>query len=274
MPHIDITFATRWDTAFYVLKFNNTNAKFYFIQDDERLLFPGTIFRDLVECTYRFGFIGITNALELKYMYQEEFYGEAGYFSPAPSRVYFSPRSYKQKTTIKSIWFYARTRSDRNGFHLGILALREIKKRHPEVKVYLAGEGSIKPKVNFDYIELGDIKNQVQLASLYANCDVGMYLLFSRHTGVIPFELMASGCITLTNKRSYKTYLLKDRVNCVMGDPTPSGLADAFDDLYYNKNLRRKIIENGYNQVKHMDREKELDKIYEYVIGLVLANQF
>ena len=105
LAHADITFATRWDTAFYVLKFNNTNAKFYFIQDDERLLFPGTIFRDLVECTYRFGFIGITNALELKYMYNKEFSGQVGYFSPAPNKAYFSINR-KQKTTIDSIWFY------------------------------------------------------------------------------------------------------------------------------------------------------------------------
>jgi O-antigen biosynthesis protein len=266
LERADVALATRWDTAFDVLKFNNTKGKFYLIQDDERLLWPGTVFRDLVECTYGFGFIGITNALELKYMYEREFGGKMIYYFPVPNKEFFvKPRL--QSPSVKSIWFYARTRSERNGFHLGILALKEIKKRHPEVKVYLAGEESVKPKVEFEYEDVGVIRGVQNLTAFYSKCDVGMYLLFSKHTGIIPFELMASGCILLTNTKSYETYILKDKFNCVTGAPTPSSLADSFDEIYNNRKLRERILRNGRKTVKNYSKDKEYDKIYESITG-------
>ena len=267
LEYADISFATRWDTAFSVLKFKNTKGKFYFIQEDERLLFPGTIFRDLAQLTYTFGFIGITNALELKRMYNNEFHGKAGYYFPVPDKIFFTNRK-NPRSKIKSIWFYARTRSERNGFHLGILTLRQIKDRHPELKIYLAGEKSIKSHADFDYVDVGDIKDPKELSKFYSKCDVGIYLLFSKHTGVIPFELMASGCITLTNRKLYKTYALKNGFNCIMGDPIPKRLAESFDKIYYDIELRKKIFKNGLETVKGTSKEKELQKVYEYIVGI------
>ncbi|HLN46503.1 MAG TPA: hypothetical protein VK209_12430, partial [Candidatus Sulfotelmatobacter sp.] len=39
LPYADISIATRWDSAYLVLKFNKTKGKFYFIQDYEPLFY-------------------------------------------------------------------------------------------------------------------------------------------------------------------------------------------------------------------------------------------
>lgn len=264
VDYTDVTIATRWDTAYPVLKFRNTAGKYYFIQDDERLLYPAGDLQALAELTYKFGFVGITNSLELKHMYEEEFGGKAAYFFPSPNTIYKPIRSSPNKK-IRKIWFYARTRSDRNGFHLGMMALKEIKKRHPDVEIFLSGEASKKAKP-FMYNDLGVLKTLGDLARLYAECDVGLYLVFSRHTGVIPFDLMASGCISLTNSRPYRVYKLNDRKNCLMCDPTPTGIADAFDALYYDLKLRKTLVANGFKTVRRRTIEQELEGVYNYML--------
>jgi hypothetical protein len=261
----DIAIATRWDTAYPVLKFNKTLGKYYLIQDDERHLFASGSFSALAGLTYTFGFVGITNSLELKDMYKKEFGMPSICFFPAPNKVYKTQRTLPN-TKVKKLWFYARTRSDRNGYHLGMVALEEIKRRHPDVEIVLSGEDSNKVK-SFEFTDVGVLPTISDLAKLYSECDVGIYLVFSRHTGVIPFDLMASGCITLTNKRPYTVHKLKDKENCIMSEPTPTRIADSFDLLYDDYSLRKKILEKGFETVKGSTLEEELDKVYRTMLS-------
>lgn len=245
LPHVDVSIATRWDTAYYSLKFNSTYKKLYLIQDDERLFYPAGEIRSLVEETYRFGFTGITNSMSLKEMYKNEFNGKCFYFFQ-PLDETFSNFRMRNKSSISKIWFYSRKRAKRNGFALGMLGLREIKRRHPEIEVYFAGDNSHKPKY-FVYKDLGYLSMD-KYKSLLDECDVGLYFIFSNHPGIIPFENMAHGCITLTNRRS-KNPELKDLYNCVMCNSTPSGIADAFDKVFNNKELRKLLISNGFKTI-------------------------
>ncbi len=265
IPYSDISIATSWNTAFTILKFNNTKGKYYLIQDDERLFYPANTYFNLAGLTYYFGFIGITNSLELKKMYETEFNGKAIFYFPLPKKDFFNPQKRANKK-IKRVWFYARPRSDRNGFNLGMLALQEIKHRHPEIQIYMNGEKAKKVKL-FEFNDQGIIRTTAELAKNFATYDVGLYILFSKHTGVIPFELMASKVVTLTNKRAYETKLLVDGYNCIMGESTPSSLADAFDRIYYNMELYKKILDNGYNTTKHTTQQKEFKKVLNFIIG-------
>jgi glycosyltransferase involved in cell wall biosynthesis len=195
-------------------------------------------------------------------MYVKEFGGKAKSYFPVPDKKFKSRKSISSKR-IRRVFFYLRPYDSRNGFTLGMAGLKEIKKRHPKIEIIAAGADVKFNDHGLKIKQLGKVPFD-QLPELYASCDVGIYLLFSKHTGVIPFELMASGCAVLTNRRYYKS-CLKDMKNCIMFDPTPSSMADAFDILC-NEKIRRKIIIEGLKFINKMSTlEEEMNKIYRFM---------
>ncbi len=56
LPASDVAICTFWVSAYFLLKFNKTKRKYYFIQDYEPLFYPGGATFALAESTYRFGF--------------------------------------------------------------------------------------------------------------------------------------------------------------------------------------------------------------------------
>jgi len=266
LPYTDAGIATRCDTAYSLLKFNNTKSKFYFIQDDERLLYTDKVQIDLAEQTYRFGFIGITNAECLKGMYVREFGGKAESYFPAPDNI--KPMEITSSKQIRRVFFYSRPEpgNSRNGFMLGLSGLEEIKKRHPEIEIVAAGSEIKFDDHGLNIKELGKVPLR-QLPEFYSSCDVGIYIFLTRHTGVIPFELMASGCVVLTNRRSYEQSYLRHMENCILFDLTPYSIADAFDILYGNEKIYQKIIANGLKFIKEMPTlEVEISRIYRFMV--------
>jgi glycosyltransferase involved in cell wall biosynthesis len=264
LPYADAGIATMWHTAYALLRYNNTKAKFYFIQDDERLLYPAGIEHSLAEQSYRFGFIGITNADCLSDMYINEFGGKAQTYFLAPIRMKLTKVSPTEQ--IKRVFFYARPEWERNGFILGLLGLKEIKKRHPETEIITAGSKYKFSDLGLKIKNLGKVPIE-QLPEFYASCDVGIYIILSQHTGAIPFELMASGCAVLTNRHYFKQSYLKHEENCLMFDLAPSSIADAFDKLYENRNLHNTLVSNGLKFISQMPSlEEEMNRIFKFML--------
>lgn len=260
LPYTDIGIATSWGTAYYLLRFNNTKGKFYFIQDDERLHNPIGLEYMLAEQTYRFGFIGITNAKCLKEMVIKEFGGRA-------KNYYYTSKIYKPKEHKNKEWklcFYSRPDNPRNGFNLGIEGLKEIHKRHPDVKIVNSGQKTERLKEKY-ITQLGKLSPK-ELQEFYAGCDVGIYIVFSRHTGIIPFDLMMCGCAVLTNKRFYNETDLINMENCIMFEPTPSSIADCFDLIYNDRKIYKRIVDNGLKFTDSIPSiESEMNKIFNFM---------
>jgi hypothetical protein len=82
LPPTDAGIATLWGTAYFLLRFNKTRRKFYFIQDYEPLFYPAGSISAQVEATYRFGYYGIANTPTIKRIYEEQYGGKAEYFLP------------------------------------------------------------------------------------------------------------------------------------------------------------------------------------------------
>jgi glycosyltransferase involved in cell wall biosynthesis len=264
LPYADAGVATMWYTAYGLLKYNNTKGKFYFIQDDERLIYPGGLEHSLAESTYRFGFTAITNAECLKEMYITEFEGRADHYFPAPDHI--KPVADVKSGKIKRIFFYARPEFGKCGFFLGMAGLREIKKRHPEIEIVTAGSAFKFNDYGLGINQFGKIPYD-KLQDFYYGCDVGIYILLSRHTGVIPFELMASGCAVLVNRNCYKQSYLQHMCNCIMFDLSPSAMADAFDMLYSSEDTCREIKTSGLEFMRKMPSlEEELDRMYMFML--------
>lgn len=261
----DISICTFWTTAYPLLKFNKTQAKYYFIQDDERTFYPSGSLFELAEQSYKFSFIGITNSLELKEWYEREFNSNCHFILPDIGEVNEIKRnSNNHSESFKKIWFYARPDANRNAYEIGMLALKKIKTLYPEIDITLAGSNTFKEPL-FNFTDIGDIKDVRSLNDLYANNDLCLYFITSHHTGIIPFEVMKRGSILLTNRRKYSTYLLKDNFNCIMTDLSVNEIVESFKKIYNDKQLQKRIIEGGEGTVSKLNSSASYSELIESI---------
>jgi O-antigen biosynthesis protein len=267
LPEADISIATYWTTAYILLKFNKTKGKFYFIQDYEPLFFPAGFIYGLTEATYHFGFHAIINTPGLHQEYTTKHAGTAEYFTPSiDNKVFYPPNKPPQSEPFK-IFFYGRPTNPRNGFELGIAALKRIKKQYKEkVNIYTAGskwnqkiydpENNITNLGMLPYEKTGD---------LYRSCNLGIAFMFTKHPSYLPFELMACGCPVLTNRNAATTWMLKDNQNCALTEPTVSSISERIRFLIENPDLLQKLSINGIKTVEQTNWQTEIEKIYLFI---------
>lgn len=267
IPISDISIATFWTTVFPMLQSKSTGQRYYLIQDDERLFYPASELYTFAELTYKLRLPAIASSKSILDWYRSEFGGNGIYFNTVPDLKLFYPGAMpKDHGGIKNIFFYARPHTQRNGFYVGIEALRRIKRMYPHINIFLAGEKLDPPMLRGleGFIKLGDITLE-QSAHLYRDMDVGIYLMFTRHPGILPLEFMVSGCVTLTNRRDNVRDILQDGENCLMVIPTVSGLVSGFQTLYNNPDRVNRIRENGIRFVQKFSQQDEYRKVFEFL---------
>jgi O-antigen biosynthesis protein len=263
----DACVATHWNTAYYLLKFNQTRRKFYFMQDFEPMFYPAGSMSAQAEATYYFGFYGLTNTRTLQQHYQNDYQGTATFFTPCVDTNVFYPAE-RQKEDVRpyNLFFYARPDYWRNGFELGVTALRQLKERLGQrVRIVSAGQ-HWNPA---DYGLAGLVENQGLLsyqetARLYRTCDLGLVLMFTRHPSYLPFELMASGCLVVSNINNATSWLLKDGENCLLALPSASSIADTLARGLDDHQLRRRITTDALRLIgqQYADWDQQIDHVY------------
>lgn len=266
VPYADISIATFWTTAYALLKFNNTLGKYYFIQDYEPLFYPAGSWYGLAERTYSFGFLGITNGPSLKELYEQQYKVKAEYFAPAVDTGLFRPAKDTPRREVKRVFFYARPQNERNAFDLGVLSLEKIKTKYPQIEIMTAGWNLSRYRLPFSANNLG-VLSLKQTAKLYRLCDVGISFMFTKHPSYIPLELMASGCLVISNRNPANFWLLKHGHNCLLSEPTPSSILETFEHALEDYELRKSIYGNALKTVYSFSWEKEMEKIYNFILG-------
>ena len=268
LPYTDAGVATQCDTIYSLVKYNNTNSKFYFIQDDERLMYKDKYKKWLAWRTYTMGFPAFASADCLKQMYKDEFSGKCeSYFAALNIE---RPYELRYKNHIKRLFFYARPEKeqDRNGFEFGLEGLKEIRKRHPEIEIVSAGSNMKFNDKGIGIRQMGNIPLK-KMKEFYLSCDVGLHILLSKHTGVLPFEMMATSCAVMTNRQKYADRWLKDGENCVMFDLDAKSIADAFDRLWKFEDYYNYVIYNGWKIVSEMKPvEEEVARVASKMFGV------
>jgi len=261
LPSCDIAFATTWQSAYYVLHYNKTKIKFYFIQDYEPLFYPAGSMYAAAENTYRFGFYAVTFGKWLKDMYKNKYKGKAVAFMPCADKIFHANKTLPVKTP-RRIFFFARPLGgERRAFEIGMAALSIVKKRHPNLEIILAGFNGLKRyEIPFDAKIMGDLTLE-QTAELYRTCDIG--LVFSMtNLSLVPIQLMASGCLVISNRGPNVEYLLRDRYNCLLTEMSPTMIADTVEYAINNYELRRQIFNNGIKTANRYNWDNEFNKVY------------
>lgn len=275
LPYADASICTLWTTAYYLLRFNNTKRKFYFIQDYEPLFYPAGSTFGQSETTYKFGFYGITNTLGLRKIYEKNFNGHAIDLKPCVDhKVFYPPKnSHLLKDNKYRVFFYGRPGHPRNGFELGSAVLRILKsKLKDKVEIFCAGsdwnpadyylDGVVTNLGRMDFEKTGD---------LYRVCDVGLVMMFTKHPSYLPFELMACNCAVVSNYNPDTAWFLKNEETCILTEASATRIAEAIEILLLNEELRNRITENAWQDISnnHTNWDDELNKLYDFTCTLI-----
>ena len=239
--HLDAAFCTLWTTAFTLQALRNVGHKFYFVQDYEPLFYPAGTTSALVEGTYRFGFHGVCNTEPLKILY-EQFGSTAEYFEPAidPSIFHMTGRTEKRYGDPITIFSYARPGHPRNCFELLSPALSEVKSIFgSSIQIFTAGSDWSPSEYNLaGVVEHLGLMPYAKTADLYRACDVGVVAMATCHPSYLPFELMASGALVVTNVNRYTNWLLDNGVNCLQFELLKSSIVGVLSTAIENAELR------------------------------------
>lgn len=269
LPYADAAVCTLWSTAYSLLRFGNTRRKFYLVQDYEPSFYAAGSISVLAEATYDFGFYGLVNSASLEEMYMRDHGGQSHCFLPCVDKNVFRP-PYEPKTSRPfTLFFYARPNVPRNCFELGVEALRSFKKwGGGKVRVLTAGadwnpadfglKGEVEQMGMLDYAET---------ANIYRGCDAGLVLMTTWAPSYVQLELMASGCVLVTNRNQHLAWLFRDEENCLLADLSVSSIVDTLKKACAQSDLRNQTVKRALAMIQrsHSDWTKEIDEVFTYM---------
>lgn len=255
------TFATSWNTAYFVRRFNNTISKFYFVQDFEPYFFALGSEYMFAENTYKFGFRGITAGDWLKDKLRDEYGMKTSSFSFSYDRDLYVKK--EKRDNVKRLFFYARPVTARRAFELGLLSLNEIAKRIPDVEVIFAGWDVSNYEIPFNHLNAGSVKLE-ELSDLYAQCDMCL-VLSNTNLSLLPLEVMASNSVAVCTKGANSEWLV-DEENAIMVDFDPIAIADRIEYYYNNPDQLASIRKKGIEFAENTSWETEAKKVYDAVL--------
>lgn len=216
---LDACVATSWPTAHVLARRGQERMRrFYLVQDFEPLFYPSGAEYALAEDTYRFGFRCIAVGHMVANLLKErigvaadvlEFGCDNDVYRLEPAQ----PRD--------GVVFYAKPQASRRGYLLGLLALKELHRRRPEVTIHLVGARDV--RVPFPAIDHG-VRLPGELCALYNRTLAGVALSFT-NISLLADELLACGTVPVVNDSPYaRADVQSEHVR--WAPPTPSGLAD------------------------------------------------
>lgn len=196
--YYDVTFATSWDTCYYVHGFSQTKKRAYFVQDFEPSFHPVGSTWHMAENTYKMPFDFIVTAGEwLKGKMGNYGFENVYSFGFAYDKDAYFKRERTEKQ--KQITFYARPETERRGFDIANIALEKIALKYPEVKISLAGSTILSHfPIPYEYEDKGVLTRE-ECGDLYANSDVVLVMSLT-NLSLLPFEVAASGGTVVMNR--------------------------------------------------------------------------
>jgi len=216
----DVLVATSWDTAHVLASRGRVPGhRMYFVQDFEPYFYGHGSQWALAAATYGFGFDTITVGRMLAALLEEEYAVDATVAEFGCDTDVYRLTGDRQRNGVV---FYARPDVPRRGFELGMLALREFHRRHPDQVVHLFGETV--PDPGFPVVQHGR-RSPAELADLYNRCLAGLALSFT-NVSLVPVEMIACGAVPVVNEsRHARPGLTNPHV--AWTQPTPGALAGA-----------------------------------------------
>ena len=255
------TFATGWQTAYWVNHYQATKEKYYFIQDFEPYFYPVSTEFALAEDTYKLGMKAITAGSWLSEKLAREYGMECFDISFSYDKELYQP-SPRQKNSKFRILFYSRHVTPRRMFGLGLLALDELCQKYGNITVIFVG-GDVSPfQIPFRHTNLGEIAIDA-LPDLYSQCDLAL-VLSGTNLSLLPLELAACKCPVVLNDSASSNWLLPP--NAAFYAPMDARkLYEVLETAYLDEDLRSKKAETAYQVALSSSWDDQAEKMIEHL---------
>jgi glycosyltransferase involved in cell wall biosynthesis len=138
--------------------------------------------------------------------------------------------------------FYARSSTSRRAVPLGLSALRDLKRRRPDLDVRLYGQPHA-PRVDYPTTNLGVVSGP-DLAREYARATVGLCLSMTNYS-LVPQEMLACGLACVELKTPSVVEAFGEDGPVVLADAEPAALADALERLLDDAAERERRAREG-----------------------------
>jgi glycosyltransferase involved in cell wall biosynthesis len=190
----DVLVATGWQTVYPALALPNVRARAYLVNDHEPEFYPTSVESVWAAETYRLGLYGICGSPWLRELYVERYGGTAEVFDYGVDHDVYHPRAVERRRD--TVVYYCRSTTPRRAVALGVMALHELYRRRPDVRIVMFGERYPLP-TPFPYEHLG-VASPEQLSWLFSQATVGLCLSMTNYS-LIPQEMLACGlpCVDL-----------------------------------------------------------------------------
>lgn len=259
-----IAMATSWQTAYYVNYFSNCYKKTYFVQDYEPYFYPVGSSYVFAENTYRFGFHGVTAGSWLSTKLPKDYNMKCDSFSFSYDReLYYKHEKIEDK---RKVFFYARPPTDRRAFELGLLVLKKLCEKNPDIEIILAGWDTSEYHIPFNHSNPGIVALS-ELSKLYSQCDVALVLSFT-NLSLLPLELLASGCPVISNSGENNSWIDNDKKLFIYAENNLDSILEKLDLVLNGKiKIDEKHIENFLEKTSWEDEAKKVAKILNKIVG-------
>jgi O-antigen biosynthesis protein len=226
----DVVMATGWQTVHPSLMLDQCRARAYIVNDHEPEFYAASTEREMAEDTYRHDLHCIAASPWLRDLLIERYQASADAFQLGVDHNLYKPRpvTRRQDTVV----YYARHVTPRRAVPVGLMALSELHRRRPDLRIVLFGdEGQLESP--FPYEHLG-VLTPPQLATLYSEATVGLCLSLTNFS-LMPKEMLACGlpCVELAGVSAESIFGSDGPLELATLDP--NSIANALEQLLDNR---------------------------------------
>jgi glycosyltransferase involved in cell wall biosynthesis len=192
----DVVVATGWQTVYPTVLLPGCRARAYLIHDHEPEFFATSAARLWAEATYSLDLYPISGSEWLRDLVRDRYGKDGAWFRFGVDHDVYRPQPVERRRD--TVLFYARDFTPRRAVPIGMLALDEVARRRPDLRIGLFGTDE-PLDASFPYELLGIVSPEA-LALRYSEATVGLCLSLT-NASLIPQEMMACGlpCVDLAH---------------------------------------------------------------------------
>jgi glycosyltransferase involved in cell wall biosynthesis len=252
----DVAIATGWQTVHAMLGLDNCRARAYIVNDHEPEFYASSTERVLAEDTYRHGLHCVAASPWLRDLLMERYGASADAFQLGVDGDTYRPLQVERRRD--TVVYYARHSTPRRAVPIGLMALAELYKRRPDVRIVLFGAPS-PLHAAFPYEHLG-VLSPPQLARLYSEATAGLCLSLTNFS-LMPKEMLACGlpCVELAGVSGESIFGRDGALDLAHLEPT--AIADALERLIVDRERWEKRSREGIDFVASHTWDHATDEV-------------
>ncbi|HWH12713.1 MAG TPA: glycosyltransferase [Solirubrobacteraceae bacterium] len=236
----DVLIATGWQTVHPALRLDQCRARVYVVNDHEPEFYATSTERALASDTYRHGLHCIAASPWLRDILVEYYAASADAFQLGVAHDIYVPRPVRRRRD--TVVYYARHSTARRAVPIGLMALAELHRRRPNVRIVLFGTQTTLD-TSFPYHRLGVLTPE-QLSWLYSESTVGLCLSLTNFS-LMPKEMLACGlpCVELSGVSAESIFGPDGPLE--LAPLNPALIADALERLLDDRELWERRSTDG-----------------------------